>query len=391
MSSEINTPIELDFKSAQLDGGDGPQSIRTFTSYSFDKNILVPASPFRFTAPGVDKDKRLAIRSSDLVELFVVSLDGVKNQISTGIIDQTDTHIIPNSVDYVLTGRDMMGQLVDNAAVDANNRIVYTKQIRIDDILKYLVKNTRVPQGILTQQIPNGQFLFQTNPGETRINALQRYLEFANCLIWCAPNGQLILGKPNFTNSISGKLIMSSTDPVNNNCVEARVQRNTNTAIRQIVTQVQSASQVGAAPFTVNNSDADMSQVVDALAGRSVFRLFNYGDGNESVNQIVGVGNGNGSPYELGNALSLREIARENMKILDIEVVIEGHANEFGQAYNIDQMYNVQIDDENVQEDMYVYACKYDLTEQHGRLTTLKLCRQGTIVAYADALRRAVS
>lgn len=387
-AADQSAPIELDFKSAQKGATQNSSSVRTFTSYNFERNILTPASAFRFTAPGVEKALRTAIRSADLVTLWIVDQGGKKQQIGTGIVDETDTHVLPGNVEYLITGRDTLAQLVDNSAIDANNKIVNTENVRIDTLLATLIKGTRIPPAYVIQQVPNGALLFQTNPGETKINALQRYLEFMNCLVWTNPSGQIVLGKPNFTQNLSGKLILSSSNPDSNNVIDGRCRRGPNMAIRQIVTQLQTLGQVDANSYTVNNNDKDMLKISGSKGGRSVYRSFNYGQGNDTINQLTQVGNQSGNPQNIGAHLSLREIARENMKIIDVEMVVRGHINESGLSYNVDQIYNVQMDDDDVSEDMYVYSCAWELTIDHGMITRLKLCRLHTICAGGDALQR---
>ena len=389
MSDTNSAPIEIDFKKASKNGArENAVSLRTFTSYSFAKNMLIPASPFRFTAPSVDKELRTAIRSGDLATLWVPCPDGVKRQIATGIIDETDTHIIPTQVDYVLSGRDMVGQLVDNSVIDAQNKIINTSNITIDTLLQMLIKNTRIPQEIMIQQIPNTKLLIATNPGETKINALQRYMDYTNCLIWANADGRMILGKPNFAQKRSGTFMISESTPSTNNLLEARVQRNLNHSIREIVFQLQSNGQVDPTPGTKRNNDKDMKKVYDAGVGLSVYRTFTYGSGTEAANTVTTIGNQDGNPRGIGDELSLRDLARENMKVLDIEVVVRGHVNEKWKPYDVDQVYAVKIEDDDVNEDMLVYSCNYELTGDHGMLTRMRLCRLGTIVAYSDALDR---
>jgi prophage tail gpP-like protein len=288
----------------------------------------------------------------------------------------------------LVTGRDPIGQLVDNAVVDANNRIINTSNATITGIYELLRQNTRIAPGYTPQQCPTGNFLFQTNPGETKINALQRYLQMANCLIWTDELGLVVLGKPDFSQDVSGKLILNATDPSNNNVLEGRCRRNTNNAIRLIVTQLSTLGQVDAGSYTLYNNDKDVSAVASAGVGRSVYNTFSYGDGNDVVNQITAVGNSNASPNKLGNAYSQREIARENVKVIEVEMVVQGHLNENDEPYNIDQIYSVTMEDDDLNEDMYVYACDYELTVEHGMMTRLRLCRLGTLVASGDVIPR---
>ena len=217
--------------------------------------------------------------------------------LAMGFVDETDTHVTPQSIEYVLSGRDTIGRLVDNAVVDANNAIINTKQVTLETILKVLLKNTGMPQQyVLSGSVPNSPMLFQTNPGETKISALQRYLEFSNCLIWSDAFGRAVMGKPNFSQASSGTLAISSTETSRNNLLEARVRRNLNLSIRQIVTQLQTMGQVDPGAFTVKNQDPDMKAVTQNYVGRSVYRVFSYGQGTDAVNQIYQVGNGQGAP-----------------------------------------------------------------------------------------------
>lgn len=382
MAEEKFIPIQLDFKSVKNPSAD-PVHLRTFTSYAFERSVLVPASAFRFTAPGVSKATKLSIRSGDLVSLYVAATNNITQALGTGIVDETDTHETANSSDYAITGRDMMGQLVDNPTIDAANHIINTKEISLDGAFELLIKNTRLNQEFIKQQIPTVKLLFNTHGGETKISALQRYLEFTNCLVWTAPDGRAVLGKPNFYQPRSGKLICNQTSIGANNVVDYRVRRNLNQAIRQIVTQLQTMEQVDAGSFTKVNADKDMAPLVDKLVGRSVYAVFSYGQGTDAVNQIFQVGNGAGAPRVIGEALSLRELAKENMKVIDVEMTVEGHTNENGLAYNIDQVYSVEIEEEDVAEDLYVYSCSYELTPNSGAITRLRLCRLGTICADA--------
>jgi prophage tail gpP-like protein len=224
---------------------------------------------------------------------------------------------------------------------------------------------------------------FHADIGETKINALQRYLEFTNCLVWSQPNGQLVIGKPNFAQSSSGILSIPG------NVIEARVRRAPNLAIRKIAAQPQTTRNASPAAYTLHNQDWDVQAIADSGGGRSVVRLFSYGQGEDAVNQFTQVPTQQGNINSMTASYALREIARENMKVIDVEIVVRDHINENGLAYNIDQMYSVNIPDENLAEDMFVYAVEYELTPETGMITRLRLCRKGSICAGADIINGA--
>ena len=76
------------------------------------------------------------------------------------------------------------------------------------------------------------------------------------------------------------------------------------------------------------------------------------------------------------------------MSVLDIECVVRGHLNADGLPYAIDQVYTVTYEKDDVDDNMYVYAVQYNMTRDHGMLTTLRLCKLGTIVADVPSVRK---
>lgn len=379
----IQSPIELEFISAS-DPSAPPNKIVTFTSYQFERSIISPASSFRFTAPGVSRDTRLAIRSGDLVQVFAYNKAGDRLPLAIGIIDETDTHVSKDSVEYVITGRDILGQLVDNASVDASNKVIFFEKASLKTIIGSVIANTRCPAGFRLSHAPNSSFLFSSNVGETKINALQRMLEFANLLIWSNADGQVIVGKPNFAQATSGDLYCLYGNP-GNNIIECRVRRNLNQGIRKIATQLQTLSKTDASVATMLNNEKDMIPVGRAGVGRSIYTFFDYGNGGDSVNQLNQVGNQSANYNQIGAEYSRRQLARENMNILAVEAVVRNHINSDGIIYDIDQTYNVQIDDEDLDETLYLHHVSYELTRDQGILTRLNLCRLNTIVSGSAA------
>ena len=373
-------PIELEVLPIGESSG---AKLKNFMSYSFDKNILTPASAFRFTAGDTDFNVISSIRSGDTVGLWVRNKSGEKNQIATGFVDETDCHTSGEVEEFAVTGRDTISQLVDNSAIDSKNKIIMLSKITLKNAALELIKNTRMVQNIIDRSIPTGELLFRTNPGETKISALQRYLEYCNCLIWADVDGTAIIGKPRMHQASMGNLICKKSDPKLNNVLDIRSRRNLTNAIRKIAVQLQTLSITDPTLSTVENKGEEILEKSNYLIGKSIYRTFTLGNGEDAVNQIYQLGSNPTSNVitNIGQALAAREIAHSNMEILDVTCVVKGHINENGVPYDVDQVYTINYEKDDIDDDMYVYAVKYDLTEEHGMLTTLRLCKLYTIVA----------
>ena len=374
----MSSPLALTFKKPGENIGPDSIPIDQFSSYSFDTNILTPASAFRFTIPDLDKSTRMRIRSGDAIFINAVGEKGKLIQIATGFIDETDYHGSATASEYVITGRDILGQLVDNDSINITN----TEVLRIEQLVEQLLFDTRLLNvGVIPVNTPNHTVQVNVNPGETKINTIQRYLEICNCLIWTQNDGQIIVGKPNMTQKPMGRLRASYSSPQDNNLLDFRAKRNINQAMRKIATKLQTKDQVKAGDYLIWNKAKDIYNLRGSKVGASKFKHFDYGSGNDAVNTVNIIGNMSGDDKQIGAQLSYREIARDNMKILEVECLVEGHLNENGIPYGVDQMYDVFIEDEDISEELYVYACSYDLTLEHGMMTRLRLCKKGTICA----------
>ena len=173
-----------------------PIVIKQFLSYSFASSVVVPVSSFSFEFKLSD-DQRLAevVRSGDIAVL----LAGQRNQtLCTGLIDTTEmeTDGFTGERCFVI-GRDLMGQLEDNEAVSLNSKKMWSDQASIDFVANKLCENTRIREGLDNRGCPTNQKLFSTEPGESRLAALQRFIEPFNALSWMSPEGRLIVGRPN--------------------------------------------------------------------------------------------------------------------------------------------------------------------------------------------------
>lgn len=359
----ISTNIELDH----------------FLGYQFSSNILTPVDSFSFTfaAPDDSKPFNASVKEGDIVTLFAND-----EPLATGLIDSTEVETDESGGEKVtVVGRDLMGQLEDHSAISIQNKPIYVKNASISDMVKALISQTKI-QGYETQDEPSGSFLFSTEPMESKLSALQRYLEPLNCLAWMTPEGKLKVGKPDMSGQSKGILRLSK-EQKDSNVLSMRV--------------VRSSTQI---PTLVLPIWAGMEFVQDKVAADALYnkaegpsRLHKAGqilprtivvsnpDGKDSqglpaLNALLAAG-GN----HLFEAYAKRELARANQKELIVTAVMAGHYNEKGEPFSVDTLYKIEYDRGDVNEEMYLFGVEYQLSEDSGQKTILSFCRVGTIVA----------
>ena len=100
--------------------------------------------------------------------------------------------------------------------------------------------------------------------------------------------------------------------------------------------------------------------------GRSVYNVSSFGSGAEGVNFYLKVANTPTPANNLGAALGYRQMARENVHILEVELVVQGHFDSHGNLYDVDKVYYVNIPDEDISQNLYCYSVGLELTMDHG-------------------------
>lgn len=182
-----------------------PRTLTRFLSYEFDSSLLVPVDTFSFTFAVPDDPRPFSayFREGDLVQL---ACDNVV--LSTGIIDSVEVDVdARNGERITVQGRDLLSQLEDQDAISANSDPVFARSAAIEAVFKLLTSSTRI-QRLRVQDAPTRAYLFATEPGETKLSALARYMEPLNVLAWMDPDGTLVIGRPNMLQEPRGTLVL---------------------------------------------------------------------------------------------------------------------------------------------------------------------------------------
>ena len=357
--------------------------IDKFINYSFNNSMLIPVDNFSysFSAPSDEKSFTEYVLEGDLVSLHAKNIC-----IGTGIVDQIEIECDGDSGEKVtVNGRNLLGQLEDQAAVSIDMKPIYLQNIKAEDAVKKLIEGTRLPREIITQDVTNIISLIQTQPGETKLNAILRFLEPLNCLCWSSPEGRLVVGKPNFGQKALGKLMVSKSKR-SSNVLSIRVTRSAASIASRVVAVWTSAE------LNVQQATAQNKVFENKAEGPS--RLLNNG---HSVTKVYVSSIANGGDAAGGDEVSrlkvakqadvtllaqeaFRMMARDNFNEILVTCIVAGHYNEQGQPYVTDTIYNIEYDRAGLSENMYLYSVEYSGDVNRGQWTTLNFCRVNTIV-----------
>lgn len=353
-------------------------SIERFLSYQFSASILVPVNSFSFQFVAPDGPPLPdQVKEGDIA---VISANDVT--IATGIVDVVEVETDSETGEKgVVNGRDLMSQLEDQDAISLDSKPIWANSFTVVNAVRKLLDNTRITS-VESRDVPSSTYLLATEPGESKLAALQRFLEPLNCVAWNGPDGRLIVGKPNMAQRATGRLILNREKRVSN-VLSMRATRSS-TSIPNAMVPVWIGQET-----TVDRVSPEQV-LLNGAAGPS--RLFRLGhrvpksvvvstptatdpQGLSSINALKAGG------ANLLQSYAKRELARRNVSELVVQVVVPGHFNELGEPFQVDTVYYIEYDRGNVYENMFLFQCDYELTESGGQRTNLWFCKLGTIVA----------
>lgn len=378
-------PVQLKIKTLQSNFAPSAAiSISNFLSYQFDSSITTPVDTFNFTfvAPTDPNPFTSYVREGDIALLTANDIT-----LSTGIVDQVDIEVDNEFGEKItISGRDLMAQFEDQDAITLDSSPIFGSNMTVNQVFNALATNTRI-QRLRTQQATTRPWLFATEPGESKLSALQRYLEPLNHLAFMDPDGTMVLGRPNMSQSISGTVTCSKARRFSN-CLGMTANRSAATIPNMIVPVFSGQEILG--PRTPK------SQIIyNAASGPARLRQL----GHRLQKTIVTSFPQSGSAQDLSEvnrlraassnmlqAYGKRELARQNFKELIVQCVMPGHLREDGSPFRPDTVWKVEFDRGQVDENMYCFQVQYQLSVDGGQRTSLFFCRLGTLVADIEVL-----
>lgn len=373
-----------------LDTSKRPYTLDQFNAYTFSSSILIPVDTFSFTFklpidPRRNKPADLP-QEGDTVQLSVANVP-----ISTGYIDAVEIVTNESGTAVTIVGRDILGVLEDNDAVNSETGALWGNHENIDNVVTRLTDGTRLSgknyelRGIERTT----QSLFATFPGESKLASLQRFLYPINALAWTTGDGTLILGRPSFSAGSLGTIgIQMLSGPRGSNVLDMRIRRASGqiaNAVLPIWSGMESVQDLVGKQNIVFNAAEGPSRL--HKGGHKILRAAvtsapdaaDRKDGLAEAVRLVA----EGANYLQNTAA--RIIAAENVSELTVSALVVGHINENGDPFVADQIYRVMHDAAGLDKNLYLQGVTYQLNEDGGQTTALEFINLNTIVAGSTA------
>lgn len=350
-----------------------------FIQYSFSSSVIIPVDTFSFTV-AMDESGvfTIPVREGDIINLYANEVP-----LTVGIIDSVRVQTTSQGTTITIDGRDLLGQLEDQNAVSTSSNPIYAGNYTIDQVIATITKDTRIKSTPIKNNASSKAWLFATQPGETKLSALQRYCEGLNILFWMSPDGRIIIGKPSMYGQSLGRIFLQRAQRISN--VLSMSSTRASTSIPNMIAAIWNGqesvqSRIGPEQMLKNASRGPARLLNNGhIVPRAVIVSTPQGGSPQDLSDVNVITSAGGS--NLLQAYAKREIARENIKELQVQAQVVGHYNEMGNPYMPNQVYRCQYDIDGVDEDMFLYQVEYTCDNNQSQRTNLFFCRQNAIVA----------
>lgn len=362
-----------------------PITITNFLSYDFVDSVMTPVNTFKFTfVPPNDFIGKNTTFLDWIREGDICILKANGTNLSQGIVDQIEIEVNDDVGEQVtVIGRNFLGQLEDQDAISIAALPLDASKITISAAIRTLILGTRILK-TKVKNVPQGPFLFATEPGESKLAVLHRFLDPFNVIFYMDANGTLVVTKPNMSMaSVEGKITCSQSQRTSN-VLNIRMVRK-GTQIPNLIYPIwaNALSSLGRTTIEppIKNTAATPARLL--ATGHIVPKTVvvsnpqaNSPQGLSDVNALTAT-----APTNFLKAYAKREMARQNFNEMHVTATVVGHFNDLGMPFQKDTPYFVDFDRGKVNELMYLYEVQYNLTPQGGQRTNLAFCKTGTIVA----------
>jgi prophage tail gpP-like protein len=356
----MSDKIELRFGKNAAD-----HAVDRFISYHVDADLYVPADAFR-----IEMNPDVKIAAGMRCELLV------NNKLElTGIVDKTHSKVNKNGVSLTVEGRDLMGLLVDSHCekfIPVSGKkldelaevllekvpFINRKEIKYQENVAGRLKKKAVKKGGLLFGLDEPQVISKIEPGMTIFEVLRQVAMSRGMLFYALPDGTFVFGRP----MVSGEpayAVQIKKSGIGNNVIEAEYIDDISKRFSKVIIRGQRQGQDsdGVFPKKVNDGDSVSDDEF------TFYKPYVMKSNNNSM-----------SPKML--ARFIIEKQRRDGKRLTYKVA---RHSQNGTNWTINEF--CQVDDEvnNLKGPYLIYGRTFELSEEDGPTTTVKLGPPGRL------------
>lgn len=281
-----------------------------------------------------------------------------RERVMVGFIDdivETDSR---ENLSVSITGRDLVGQLLDcSAPIFAANQVT----------LENIIKQAALPLGIKRYRIEAEHMQrhdrVAIDPGVSAWDAVREAAEVAGLWPWLEPDGTLVVGGPDYTRPPVATLILSRSQPDKNNVISISRTRSMADRASEITVLAQ-----GHGTGQAEGQHAIKAKVRDR--GVSLYRP-----------RIVTCGDADNA--EMANTYARKLQADSRLNGLTLQVEVPGHRTESGQLWKPGQRVVLQWETKGVHGVFFLVQRKLLGGRGQARHTQLTLKEDGVWQVFA--------
>lgn len=365
--------------------------LERWQDYSVENDMLTPADAFTLKLAPATRGVYDLVPPDSEVE---VRIDGTR--VLSGFIDVRSTQIERSGTTLSITGRDRAGRMVDESAP-----LQVFPVLDIETLASQLALPT-FPAGAVLSNAENRDLVRgrrsgkaepgvepifakrskapkKVEPGQTRWDILQAFLEPANLLAWSQADGSaIVVGLPNYSQGTQFRFFLAGEDSLRvgeSNVLSATVTESVAERFSRI--QIVGASRGNSANYgsRVTKHAAEVRNNPATLDGTGIdFRtskLMIFTD--DDVKNI-----------DDANDRVIREFRLREAERLVLELKVQGHTQSRNRGdvpalYGFDMMADVEIEDLNIAGRFIITKATFEAA-RGGETTNLTLVPEGTIL-----------
>ena len=324
-------------------------------SYDIESSLVVAADAWKVSLATSELQVPPAVQPGADVQLKMGD-----DVVLKGVLDALDHEVSKGGHRLRMSGRDGAGMLIDCSAP-----IFTTQLLTLDQVVAKIVR----PLGITRIRIDAGTKLLRervnTEPGDSAWDMLRRAAEANGLWPWFEPDGELVIGGPDYTTAPVASLTLRR-DGANVLCLAEA---------RSIVPRYSEVTVLGQA------------HAVGGQAGKHNVRATQK-DTGVTIHRPKIVTDHEATSTAVAKARANKIISDARVAGYELRATVAGHRTEGGKLWAAGQRVNVESEPHNINGVYFVMARRFSGDKQRGQFTQLSLREDGVWALYAHPSKR---